>query len=339
MSRLLGLPSRFVWAAMEIRQLEALTAVVASGSVTAAGRLLNRSQPVVSRQISDLEQELGFVLFARTRPSITLTPEGDEFYREVHSVLADLQQLETRARDIASGTAHPLRILATSDLVHGILPQALARVDHVNPVFQKRLVIEEIAHESVASALIEGRADMCLINLPIDYEQCRIHWCGQAPCLLALPENHPLADQSVVRLEDLGDSAIITLLGRYRLRYHLATALVKATSLHLSRHIEVSSHQAALSLVRAGMGVALIDPFTIRTASLDKVAIRPIDVEIPYMIGVVSHPNRILSEDAMRLIQGLCSYVLEHIPHFVETNASGLPIYSGRTGQGPAHRA
>lgn len=323
---------------MEIRQLEALTAVVASGSVTAAGRLLDRSQPVVSRQISDLEQELGFVLFARTRPTITLTPQGTEFYQEVRSVLADLQQLETRAQDIASGTAHPLRILVTPDLAHGVLPQALMRVDRFSPVFQKRLMIEEVSYESVASALIEGRTDICLINLPIDYEHCRIHWCGQAPCLLALPESHPLADQEIVRLEDLGDSAIITLLGRYRLRYHLATALVKATALHTRRHIETSSHQTALSLVRAGMGVALIDPFTLRAASLDRVVVRPINVDIPYMVGVISHRNRSLSEDTMRLIQGLCSYILEHIPHFVETNASGLPIHPGRSGQRPARR-
>lgn len=140
---------------MEIRQLEALTAVVASGSVTAAGRLLDRSQPVVSRQISDLEQELGFVLFARTRPTITLTSQGVEFYQEVRSVLADLQQLETRAQDIANGAAHPLRILATSDLLHGVLPHALARVDRFNPVFQRRLVIEEVSHDAVAQI---GRA-------------------------------------------------------------------------------------------------------------------------------------------------------------------------------------
>jgi len=81
---------------MEIRQLEALNAVVTSGSVTAAGRLLGRSQPVVSRQISDLEGELGFVLFERTRPTITLTESGAEFHREIRGILTDLQQLESR---------------------------------------------------------------------------------------------------------------------------------------------------------------------------------------------------------------------------------------------------
>src|SRR5690606_36997393 len=72
--------------AMEIRQLEALNAIVTSGSVTAAGRMLGRSQPVVSRRISDLEAELGFLLFARTRPAITLTEEGAEFHQEVRGI-------------------------------------------------------------------------------------------------------------------------------------------------------------------------------------------------------------------------------------------------------------
>src|SRR3546814_15345224 len=72
---------------MEIRQLEAFAAVYSTGSVTAAGRLLDRSQPMVSRQIQDLEQELGFILFTRTRPQVTLTEQGREFYEEVHNVL------------------------------------------------------------------------------------------------------------------------------------------------------------------------------------------------------------------------------------------------------------
>ena len=57
---------------MEIRQLEAFAAVYSAGSVTAAGRLLDRSQPMVSRQIQDLEHELGFTLFAMERAGLGL---------------------------------------------------------------------------------------------------------------------------------------------------------------------------------------------------------------------------------------------------------------------------
>ncbi|WP_283737963.1 LysR family transcriptional regulator [Alcaligenes faecalis] len=76
---------------------------MSAGSVTAAGRLLDRSQPVVSRQIQELEQELGFRLFTRTRPQVTLTEQGREFYLEARPVLMNLEVLQTRALEIARG--------------------------------------------------------------------------------------------------------------------------------------------------------------------------------------------------------------------------------------------
>ena len=130
---------------MEIRQLEALNAIVTSGSVTAAGRMLGRSQPVVSRQISDLEAELGFLLFTRTRPTITLTEQGAEFYQEVRGILAELHQLESRVQGMRNGQVRPLRVLAAVDLARGLLPEALARMDRFSPVFREKLIKRKVS--------------------------------------------------------------------------------------------------------------------------------------------------------------------------------------------------
>lgn len=310
---------------MEIRQLEALNAVVASGSVTAAGRQLGRSQPVVSRQISDLEGELGFVLFERTRPIITLTEAGAEFYREVRGILADLQQLESRVMGMRSGKVRPLRILATSDLARGLLPDALARIDRFSPVFGRNLILEEVVHEVTAREILEGRADFALINLPIDTDGLRVHWCGQAPCLLAMPVGHMLASQDAVRLDDICDTDIITLLSRYRMRYNLTNSLVQATASRQRRHIEVGSQQTALAMVRAGLGVGLMDPFSVQGGVRDDVVMRPVLSDVHYRIGVVSPLMHDLPEGTQRLIRGLHSHVLKTIPQFVDTDTNGLP--------------
>src|SRR3546814_18374709 len=100
------------WLIREIRQWEAFAAVSSTGSVTAAGRLLDRAQPMVSRQIQGLEQELGFILFTRTRPQVTLTEQGREFYEKVPNVLAGPQQLDSRSRELATGQSRPLRVAA-----------------------------------------------------------------------------------------------------------------------------------------------------------------------------------------------------------------------------------
>ncbi|MDY0309944.1 MAG: LysR family transcriptional regulator [Castellaniella sp.] len=309
---------------MEIRQLEALNAIVTSGSVTAAGRMLGRSQPVVSRQISDLEAELGFMLFARTRPAITLTEQGAEFYRDVRGILADLHQLEARARGMRNGQVRPLRILASADLARSLLPEAVARMDRFSPVFRQKLIIEEVVHEAPTSAIVDSRADFAFINLPIDTEAVRVHWCGHAPCLLALPAAHPLVSRDTVRLGDIHDTDVITLLNRYRMRYHLTSSLVQATAGETRRHIEVGSQQTALSLVRQGLGVALIDPFSIRGVQLDDVVLRPIETVVPYMVGVVSQATHELPDGALRLIQGLHRHVQNSVLHYADTDPSGL---------------
>ncbi|CAM5786204.1 LysR family transcriptional regulator [Castellaniella caeni] len=310
---------------MEIRQLEAFNAVVTTGSVTAAGRLLGRSQPVVSRQISDLEAELGFVLFERTRPAITLTESGGEFYQEVRGVLADLQQLDARVLGMRSGQVRPLRVLATTDLAHGLFPEALAQIDRFNPVFRQKLILEEIIHEATQREIQACRADFALINLPIDTEGLHVHWCGQAPCLLALPAAHPLAGHDALQLEDVRDTDIITLLTRYGMRYYLINSLIQATANGVRRHLEVASQQTALSMVRAGLGVALLDPFSIRGALLDGVVVRPLLSGIQYRIGVVSQQAHALPEGAQRLINGLYGHVRTVVPLFVDTDVNGLP--------------
>ena len=311
---------------MEIRQLEAFNAVVTSGNVTAAGRLLGRSQPVVSRQISDLEAELGFVLFERTRPTITLTAHGADFYQESRGVLVDLQQLEARARDMRSGHVRPLRILVSTDLARGLLPEVLARMNRFGPVFRQRLIVDEVIHETTATEVLESQVDFALVSLPIAGDVLQVHWCGHAPCQLALPVRHPLAAQESIKLEDVRDTDVITLLGRYRMRYHLTHSLARATAGQTRRHIEVGSQRTALSMVRAGLGVALMDPFSICGVSLDGVVLRPVVADIPYRIGVVSQASRELTEDAQRLILGVHRHVVDMIPGYVDTDSNGMPI-------------
>src|SRR5690606_456563 len=178
---------------MEIRQVEAFTAVHASGSVTAAARLRDRSQPVVSRQLQDLEQELGFTLFARTRPQVTLTDQGRQFLDEARHVLASLHQLESRAREIASGRSGPMRIAASLSLGATLLPAVIADMEAHGTGADNKLHIEVIPSTGIIQALTDGDIDVAFTSLPLELGRCHLHWCAQAACQVAVPESHPLA--------------------------------------------------------------------------------------------------------------------------------------------------
>ena len=100
---------------MEIRQLEAFAAVMSTGSVTGAARLLARSQPAITRLVQELEAEVGYALFARSGPRVTPTEQGHLLYGDVERALGGLRQVQQRAAEIGHGSpARPLPLAATS---------------------------------------------------------------------------------------------------------------------------------------------------------------------------------------------------------------------------------
>lgn len=310
---------------MEIRQLEAFAAVYAAGSVTAGARMLDRSQPMVSRQIQDLEHELGFTLFTRTRPQVTLTEQGRQLYEEVRHVLAGLQQLETRSREIAQGEVRPLRLATTYALGSCVAPQAIGQAEQSGPFFERKMHLDSMPPHRVVRAVEEGEADLGLTSLPVDLGRCRVEKSGQAPCVLAVPASHPLASHAQVSLAQLGDTPVITLSNRSRLRYRLSTALLgTGPEARTRRQVETTSSTNAVMLVNAGVGVALVDPFTAHALPLPGVVYKPVDVYVPYMFGLLVHRERDLAPDVDRVLNGLWSYIVGTIPDVTENGPDGL---------------
>lgn len=311
---------------MEIRQLEAFAAVLTAGSVTAAGRLLDRSQPVVSRQVQELEQAVGFTLIHRTRPQVTLTRKGREFYDEVKPILAGLELLDARVREIARGSGKPLKLALTQALSYAMVPQVLHLLEQHALVFQQKLYLDVMPADQVIKQVSEGVVDLGVMSLPADLGVCKLHWSGQAPSVLALPLGHPLANEAVIDLSAINDSTIISVFTRYKLRHQLATALIRAhQSPDTVRHIETASGVNVLSMVSAGLGVGLIDPYTVCGYIPPNVVIKPIRTHIPSMIGVITHQDRTLHPEAPRLIEALRQYAVERVSQFSMGDESGLP--------------
>lgn len=311
---------------MEIRQFEAFAAVHATGSVTAAARVLDRSQPVVSRQLQDLEQELGFTLFTRTRPQVTLTDQGRQFLEEVRNVLAGLQQLETRSREIAEGRLRPVRIAASMSLGSSLLPAVLADMDAHTPAFEHKLYLDVMSSGGIVEALLDGDVDVAFTSLPLELGRCRLHWCAQAGCHVALPESHPLAAQDVVSALQLRNDTVITPSNASRMRHRLSTALLHPSRPRTQRQIVTTSTMSAIMLVRAGMGVALVDPclpLHIRPAG---VVYRSLDAYVPYMFGAVTHGDRPPSEEVQRVIDAVRDYAFRHVPQLVQGDLTGVPV-------------
>lgn len=304
---------------LDLKQLEAFAAVISAGSVTAAAKALKRSQPAVSRLLQELEQSLGYALFVRNGPRIHPTQQALQLHQYVQKALLSLQQVRLRADEIGHQQLRPLSIAATPALAAGLLPKALARLGLQNKV----QIISESA-EQTAHAVIAAEADIGLCSLPLEHHAVELHWIGQSRCVVALPQDDPLAQQKQVALASLAGRRMIVPWNPLRLRGRFEKAL-KQLKIPPHETIETNSSANILACVRAGLGVAILEPVTAWGMPLAGVTIRPLAEEIPYFFGVITPQGRPLSASVQSLVEALEQAASQLLPEFQRLSASEHP--------------
>lgn len=296
---------------MELRQLEAFAAVMSTGSVTAAGRLLGRSQPAISRLLQELEAEIGYALFARSGPRVTPTEQGFLLYDDVERALSSLRQIRDRAEEIARGQAATAAVgghLGAGRRAGAGRAQAHRAARQPRP----RIELRSASPERVVHAVLSGTAQLGATSLPLEHRGLTVHWIGQAPCVVALPENDPAARHDVVPVAELAGRRVITMANPYRLRRRLDAALG-----HAAGAIETNSSVNALAAVRAGLGVSVLEPITAYGAPMAGVAIRPIDLDIPFFFGVITSQSQPLTPACQAMADALAQAAAQLLPGFV----------------------
>jgi len=285
---------------MELRQLEAFAAVMSTGSVTAAGLLLGRSQPAVSRLVQELEAEIGYELFARNGPRVTPTEQGFLLYEDVEHALTGLQQIRRRAKEIEQGLRRPVRVVATTALAAGLVPQALARIEDGGAM---------------------GAAHLGVTSLPLEHRGLQVHWIGQAACVAVLPASDPLARLERVPLAALAQRQIVTMTNPYRLRHRLDAEFAEAGGA-TPRLIETNSSLNAMMMVRAGLGVAVLEPVTAHGVPLAGVVTRALDTDIPFLFGVVTRQAAPAQPSMDALMAALADAAAALLPGFMLHDAA-----------------
>ena len=304
---------------MDLRQLEAFAAVMSAGSVTAAGKMLGRSQPSVTRVIQELEQELGFALFERSGPKVTPTHKAFMMYGEVESALLGIRNIRQRAEHIAQAENHQIKLVAISALAAGLLPMALSRLpDALRP---QQIQLQSMSPENVVQAVLSKTMDLGAVSLPLEHRGLDIHWIGEAPCVAVLAVDSPLAAHDVLSMAQLAEQTLVTMANPYRFRRRIDKAFSDAGG-KAPRMLDTNTSLIAMQMARVGLGVALVDPFTAIGVPLEGVVVRPIACNIPFFFGLISAFASPLSDVARALIDEIARSAQQLLPHMVMHQAS-----------------
>ena len=272
---------------MELRHLRYFVAVAEQENVSRAALKLHVSQPGISRQIRDLEEELGFSLLQRSAKSVRLTEAGRVFLKEARAVLERANEAVEAARLAASGNGGELHIGYAPSLTARILPPALRTFQSELP--KSRVKLHDSSTEEMLAGLREGRLQLAFVVRPplsmlrgLKFEELM-----RDLLRLAVSPRHALARRRSVTLEEAVREPLIVYGRKDYPEYHeLLSALfrtIKGKPRIAEEHESVSSLIAA---VEAGSGVALVSE-SVRCVSGSRLKLLPMTPSPePLVVGV-----------------------------------------------------
>jgi DNA-binding transcriptional LysR family regulator len=236
---------------VDLRLLRTFELVAETGSVTAAADVAVITQPALSRQLQQLERELGVRLFDRDRGRLQLTAAGRTFLEATRNVLAAAESARSLAASLAAGRLARVRVAAPTTTLTDVLAPFLATLQGSDPV----VTVEEANHVEAIAAL-RTRLDLAIVTSapPRHLSRRKI---AVLPVWAYVRDDHPLAGRTEVPLEAVAEHRLILLDPRFRPRQLVDEALADA-GLPTPEVLECSNPQVAQALAAAGLGVAVV---------------------------------------------------------------------------------
>lgn len=244
---------------INMRQIEAFRAVMISGSVTGAAKLLNVTQPGVSRTISLLEMRLGYALFLRRGRRLMPTSEAEALYREVEQLYIGIDRISQVAYDIRHHRAGALRLAVLPALAQWFIPAVLAKFMSSRP--QVRVFFQTLPSTQITELVATRQYDLGIVELPMSKPGVCAKHLPPCPIVAVMHSGHRLARKNKIYLRDLaGERLVLPSLQSY-LRYQIDDAFNR---LGITPNVVAETPTSTLvcSMVSEDTGVGLVSAWT-----------------------------------------------------------------------------
>jgi LysR family transcriptional regulator, nitrogen assimilation regulatory protein len=240
---------------MDLRHLRTFLTVADQGTVSKAALRLRIAQPALSRQINDLEQELGLRLFDRVGRRLVLTGEGEQLRGDCRSLLGQADSLIERARLLRNGESGVLRVAATPHMIESVLSVFLDRYGEHYPKVEVKF-FEAFGPEQLV-LLDRGEIHVGLRHLHTDGDHFGSH---SLPAVEVVAASHPslkLGRHGMVEVGRLASHPLLLLESGYSIR-RTFDAACRLARLEPNTLLESHSPHTLLALAETGRGVAII---------------------------------------------------------------------------------
>lgn len=258
---------------MELRHVRYFLAAAENRSISKASRRLHVSQPAVSRQIRDLEEELGVRLFLRERSGLRLTAAGERLLGYARSIVGLADEAAAAMRELGHDRP-PLAIGFLTTSPCSFLGQGLKSFRERHP--EQRFTIFEMSPAEQVEALRDGRIDIALIGNPCAavHEEFVTRELFTMPLKAFVPSAHRLAGRPSIPLKELEREAFVVLAETsFPGRVQAVVSLCRAAGFSPNLSCEARSIMEVLTMIGAGSGVALMPSDVSCVGGVDVVAV------------------------------------------------------------------
>ena len=273
---------------IQFRQVEAFRCLMVTGTTVGAARQMNVTQPAISRLIADLETDLGFRLFTRTKGRMEPTNAAVRFYKAVEENFLGLERLRQVANNIRNHAPESMSVACSPVLSTSLLPMVLKEFVQSDP--EVTIHVVSCNTSEILLKLQDLKVDLALCPAfpPIaGIEQIHLMDLGM---LCAMPPGHRLASKDKIYPEDLEDETLIGWLPIGPRAYDMEQATLDKAKVKTRYSIKTHSSHTRYAMVAHGLGISVVEPFAARIWQPNDVVVRPFISDIRYRY-VLAYPS------------------------------------------------
>lgn len=284
------------------RQVEAFRAMMLTGSVTEAAKLMAVTQPAASRLLRDFQSLLKMQLFERRGTGLVPTAAATALYTEVARSFIGLERIATAADEIRSRRTGTLRIASMPALANGYLPRLTGHFLKERP--NLNLAFFGVISPIVVDWVMNNQCDVGFAEVPIAHSGLPNQRMPAVPRVAILPTGHRLEAKEILGPQDFEGETFVSVSAGSTSR-HLIDQVFNRVDVRRVQRIETNLSEIMCGMVSSGLGIGICDPFTAQEFATRGIVVRPFMPRIDFDLAAVFPVQRSPSPVALDLVESV----------------------------------
>lgn len=288
---------------LTLRQIEVIRAIMITGTIAGAAKLLNVSAPGISRLMKHTERTLRLKLFERRHGRYVPTPEANDIFEQINGVYRKVDDLHYTLARIERGGGVELRLGSVPSICHVMVPRAIERLKRKHP--DLRIEINILKIEEALDYLLLGKGEIAAMSYRLDHPGLDFMPLAMGELLCIVPQGHELAGRTRISAREIAAHPLIGIdpndpYGR------IMSEIFTRQDLGYDMAIKARFGSTVCALVKAGLGIAIIDQFTVAHGAMPGIVAIPIEEPTQFQTYVAIKNDKapsLYAESFVRLLR------------------------------------